>query len=145
MRKLLVLSFLFGICFLGAEINGQQKNEIESKTKLVRNLILLKKQGIDASYYSKQNTRLGDISATSLLKIFTIEEMLLQKNLSACLSILQNSFVNLKAIDNPDDRKPIKTMSLLEDLREKSKDPSLVSMIDDTIKSISDSTRASKL
>ena len=144
MRKMVVLSVLFWICFLGEEINGQSKNEIDSITKLVHNLIVLKKQGIDVSYFSKQNVRLGDSSATSLLKNFTIEEMLLKENISACLSILKNSFINLKAIDKPNDRIPIKTMSLLEDLRKNSKDPSLISMIDETIKSIGVSTKASK-
>lgn len=117
-KKALICSLCFSFCFffLGTSCLAQCKPEC---VITVKNLLKEQKYGISTTWLDKSNRELGDGVAIALSKIYSKKRLLRLANIKLYLPLIREAFQDVKMIIENDNRAPIATLRLLENVKKK--------------------------
>lgn len=110
---------------------GQSCNKDCSRS--VKNLLEQERFGYSASWLEKANSRLGDSAAIGIQQIFKKSELYEPRNVRLYLPIIRRAFENERLITGSANRTPTASLRLLQKLKTRVQEPSLLREIEQTI------------
>lgn len=99
----------------------------------VKNLLEQERLGYSASWLEKANSRLGDSVAIGIQQIFKNNELYEPRNVRLYLPIIRRAFENEQLIKGSANRTPTASLRLLQKLKRRVDEPSLLQDIQGTI------------
>jgi hypothetical protein len=107
-----------------ASANGlAQKTQCDKDcVKTVRGLLKASYDGFSTGWLEKANSRLGDKVGAAIIKIYRGRALYKPDNIRTFLPVIQMAFRDTDMIENPQDKNPIVTASLLRRLQRRTKD-----------------------
>ncbi|HRH40124.1 MAG TPA: hypothetical protein PKY82_00670 [Pyrinomonadaceae bacterium] len=138
MKKYFVFLIWSFLILYFCSITSAQICDEDCQIRRVRHRFYERENGFSTSFSFKKIALMGDSTAVTLKKIFSISEMVEKNKLSICLEMLKDSFAFPLDVQRKVDRKPKNTLLLLDALKTETKDSENIKMIDETLKYFND-------
>lgn len=130
-RPLLAAPLIAGVCMAASLLSPSLSRAQTNSEKTVQIAMKDAEQGIYEGIVEKMLGRLGDASAVALTKLFA-EKPIADSDIPPILLIVKLSYGSPEGIEEATERQPRTTLYLLHSLSQTTKDPKIVTSIEET-------------